>query len=142
MPKELAIWSTVHGCNFFKEINSDGCFSVPQDCQHDLLYWLSNPEVFLCLFLLHGLSLWLRLVVANPCLAWSTLFNLPPFWIASKEIFLWDLNNFCYKPISNHVEFTFMEKKFLKRKIAFFQKNSPYLLNDPHIYITMIKILF
>ena len=38
------------------------------------------------------------------------LFDLLSFWIASKQIFLWDKNNFCYILISNNAKFTFMEK--------------------------------
>ena len=33
--------------------------------------------------------------------SWSAQFDLPPFWIASKQIFLRDENDFCYKLIPN-----------------------------------------
>ena len=53
------------------------CFfrSQLKDCQHDLLYWLLYPELFLYqrirTFPLHGLLFWLRLVVASLC--WANL---------------------------------------------------------------------
>ena len=37
--------------------------------------------------------------------------DLLSFWIASKQIFLQDQNNFCCKPIPNTAEFTFMGGK-------------------------------
>ena len=44
----------------------------------------------------------------NSVQAWSTLFDLLPFWIA--------LIYFCYKPIPNIVGFPFKEKKIWKKK--------------------------
>ena len=38
---------------------------------------------------------------------------------------------FCYKPIPNNVNFTYVEKNYF----PFLKKNSPYLLNDPCMYI-------
>ena len=46
--------------------------------------------------------------------------DLLPFLIASKQIFLWDLNNFYNKSIPNHAEFTSMERKFEKKKNSYF----------------------
>ena len=54
--------------------------------------------------------------------------NLLPFWIASKQIFLWDKDNFQYKSIPSNAKFTFMEKNsanrihfaFCEKKILFF----------------------
>ena len=43
------------------------------------------------------------------------LFYLSSFWMASKQIFLWNYNNFYYK---NDTEFIFIRKKFL----TFFKK--------------------
>ena len=48
--------------------------------------------------------------------AYSILFDLASFWIASKEIFMWDWNKFCYKPLPNNVEFTSMETKSEKKR--------------------------
>ena len=62
-------------------------------------------------------------------------FDLLPFWIVSKEIALWDWINFCYKPIPNNAEFTFMEKNSEKKLFCFLKKHSPYLFNDLHIII-------
>ncbi len=36
--KKLVIASTVYHCTFFKEIDSDESFHIPDDCQHDLIY--------------------------------------------------------------------------------------------------------
>ena len=47
----------------------------------------------------------------------APIFDLLPFWIASKQIFLWDWNDFCYKPIANNAEFIFMEKNSEKKKV-------------------------
>ena len=71
--------------------------------------------------------------MTNLSSSWEN-FDLLPFWIASKRIFLGDENNFGYEPIPNNTEFTFMEK-ILKKLFCFFRKNSPYLLNEPRIYI-------
>ena len=66
---ELAIGSTIYSYTFFKEINGNNSFHVPEDCQNDL-YWPLKPELFLywsvSMFTLHSLSSQLRLVVANP----------------------------------------------------------------------------
>ena len=59
--------------------------------------------------------------------AWSTLFELQPFWIASKPIFLWGRNNFCYKPMPNNPGFTLMEK-FFKKIILLFSKKFPLFI--------------
>ena len=45
LPKELAIGSIVYSCAFFKEINSDASFHVPEHCQCDLLYWPLHQEL-------------------------------------------------------------------------------------------------
>ena len=51
--------------------------------------------------------------------AWSTLFDLMLFWIASKRIFLRNQDNLCCELIPNNAEFTFMvmhsEKEFRGR---------------------------
>ena len=52
----------------------------------------------------------------------GTLFDLLPFWIASKQIFLHDENNFCHKPIWNHTEFSFKEKNSGKNYSDFFNE--------------------
>ena len=66
----------------------------------------------------------------------SSLFNLLSFWIASKQIFLLDWNNFCCKPILSNAMFTFNEKNSGKTiyfaSFFFFFKYSPCLLNNPH----------
>ena len=74
---------------------------------------------------------------AEPVQAGSILFDLLPFWIALKQIFLQD---------SNYAWFIFMEKKNLenKKSIMLSSKKFPQLLIDPHIYIyiyTLIKIM-
>ena len=49
----------VYSGTFFKEINTDGSFHVPKDNQHDLLYSMLCPELFVyqrvldCLFHSH-----------------------------------------------------------------------------------------
>ena len=136
----IAIGSIVYSCTFFKEINCKRSFHVSECCLYDLLYWPQCSEFFLncrvSIFSLHGLSFWLRLVMSNLYLCFSILMmhssvdltwfvflslqNLMTdicsslmliFWFAaSKQILLWDLNNFCYKPIPNIAELTFMEK--------------------------------
>ena len=64
--------STIYSSPFFKKINNDGLFHVPEDSQHTLLFWLLHQKLFLFLrirvFLHHRLSFWLRLVVAKPML--------------------------------------------------------------------------
>ena len=45
LTKALALGSIVYSCIF--EINNDGSFYVSEDCQHDLIYWLLYPELFL-----------------------------------------------------------------------------------------------
>ena len=46
--------------NLITEINREGLFHTPEDCQHDLLFWLLHQELFLYrnvfVFPLHGLS--------------------------------------------------------------------------------------
>ena len=69
--KELAVRSIVYSQIFFKEINSDASFYVPEHCQYDLPYWLLYPELFLYWRVsvsFHGLSFQLRLTVSNPLL--------------------------------------------------------------------------
>ena len=44
--KEFIRGTIVYSCTFFKEINRNGSFYVPEDCQHDLLYWLLQLEHF------------------------------------------------------------------------------------------------
>ena len=64
---------------------------------------------------------------------WKAQFDFPSFWIALKQIFLWEYNNFCYKPIPNN---SHLQKKILKKILFFFfPKNSPYLFYNSHIYI-------
>ena len=41
---------------------------------------------------------------------WSVPFDLSPFWIASKQIFLRDENNLYFQPIPNNPEFIFIKK--------------------------------
>ena len=55
----------------------------------------------------------------------STSFDSPPFWIASKQIFLRYENYFCYKLIPNKTE---LWKNIWKKYFAFFQKNSPWFI--------------
>ena len=66
----LAIDSIVYMCTFSKEINGDESSHCPEDFQHDLLYRLLCPEIFLYqrvnVFPLNGLSFSLRFVVVNP----------------------------------------------------------------------------
>ena len=45
-PNELATGSIVYSFKFFQEINSFGSFYNPEDCQHDLLYWILFLELF------------------------------------------------------------------------------------------------
>ena len=55
---------------------------------------------------------------------WSPLFDLRRFWIALKEIFLWDWNNFSYKPIPNIVSLHLWKKNnfsFFKKFYLFIQ---------------------
>ena len=56
----LVIGSTVYNISTFLEINRDGFFHVPEDCQHDLLFWPLRSELILywrvSMFLLHRLS--------------------------------------------------------------------------------------
>ena len=147
---------------FFKEINSDGNFHVPGNCQHDLFtdccawnffvllesqcvstsWMVFSTQASICqpmfsqfvnIFLTKGsFSIhishscvnftWFALICQKfddrPLFKPGTL-CLQPYWIASKEIFLWNSNNFCYKPIPNNREFKLIGK------------NSHYLLNDP-----------
>ena len=48
--KELAIENTVYNCTYFKEINCDESFHIPEHSQHDPLNWQ------LCLKLLQNQS--------------------------------------------------------------------------------------
>ena len=48
-------------------IDSDGSFHIPEDCQHDLLYWLRYLEPFFFYSIFSGLSFPLRLRVASLC---------------------------------------------------------------------------
>ena len=48
LPKELAIRSIAFNCTFVLEINNDVFFNVPDDSQHDLLYWSLHQKLFLC----------------------------------------------------------------------------------------------
>ena len=70
LPKKLAIGFTIYICSFYKDINNDGSFHVPEDYQHDLLYWPLYKELFLywSVFPHQGLSFQL-FIVANSCLA-------------------------------------------------------------------------
>ena len=65
----------------------------------------------------------------------STLFNLLPFWIATKQIFLWDKNNFCYNSVPNKSRFIFIENNSEEKSFvfAFFKKNPLIELNDTPI---------
>ena len=79
----------------------------------------------------------------RPLFKSATLFDLPPFWIVSKQILIWDSNNFCYKPIPNNVELTFMGKKFLEIQFILLFKKIPiiywmilYIYIYIYIYIT------
>ena len=57
--------------------------------------------------------------------ACRTLFELPPFWIVSNQIFLWDWNHFCYK--LNQCKFYFVYGKIPKKSIFPFKKKSPLI---------------
>ena len=43
--KELAVGSTVFSWLFFKEINCDRLFRIPEDCKPDLLYWTLHRKI-------------------------------------------------------------------------------------------------
>ena len=64
------LWLDVYGWMFFKEINCNESFHVPEDCQHDLLYLPLCSKLFLykrvSVFPLYGLYFGLRIIVANP----------------------------------------------------------------------------
>ena len=49
-------------------------------------------------------------------------------------MFLTDWNDFCCKPIPKNAKFTCIEK-ILEKNLLYFLKKSPYLLDDPCIYI-------
>ena len=67
------------------------------------------------------------------------LSDLPPIWIASKQMFLLDENNFCSKTIPNNAEFTFMEK-ILKRKTFTCFKKFPLFIERPFFLSLYIYI--
>ena len=78
MPKGLAIGNIVCSCPFFREINCDGSFHIPEDsitfftdcCALNFFFYQRVSAFFI-----HGLSFQLRLVVAGPCLThlWTFL---------------------------------------------------------------------
>ena len=73
-PKELTKGNAGYSFTSLKEINSYESFHVQEDCQPNRLYYLLRLELLLyqrvSVFSLHGLSLRLRLVLTNPCLAY------------------------------------------------------------------------
>ena len=69
----------------------------------------------------------------GPLYKLRALFNLAPFWIASKQIFFRDQKFFCYKPIPNNLEFIIMEK-VLKKSILLFSIKNPVFIEWP-LYI-------
>ena len=69
--------------------------------------------------------------------AWSIVFRFQPFWISSKQIFLWDM--FCHKVIPNKADFAFTEKRILKIKfILYFLKRFNLLIEWPSYVDTYI----
>ena len=85
MPKELAIGSIVYSCTFFKEINCGGIFYVQGHCQHDLLYRVLHPELFLYRSQCVSSSM---NCIFNPGSWWQI--SIQPFWkhILTKTCFL------------------------------------------------------
>ena len=74
--------------------------------------------------------------------------DLSPFWIASKQIFLWDTNDFCHESIPKNAEFTFIEKiskkiyfAFLKEILIIYWMTLIYIYIYIYIYITKILIM-
>ena len=67
----------------------------------------------------------------RPLFKSGALFDLPPFWIASKQIFLQNENDFLNKPIPNNAEFTFMENKILKKNVFCFFQKIPLFIENP-----------
>ena len=70
------------------------------------------------------------------------LFELLSFWIALKQIFLWEWHDFHYKLILENAMFTFMGKKFSRKKfILLFSKKFPSFVEWPLYYNFNTKIL-
>ena len=69
----------------------------------------------------------------NSVQSWGKQFDLPPFWIASKQIFFLGWNNFRYKPLPNNPEFIFIEKNpgcfFFQRLLKFIEWNLQCILS-------------
>ena len=104
MPEELAIGNTIYSCTFFKEINSDGSFHVPEDFQHDLLYWLLNPELF-CFTLLESLCVSTQnfLLLENQCV--STLWTIISTQACSDKPMFGSFVNIFWQKHINHTFF-------------------------------------
>ena len=58
----------------------------------------------------------------DSCSSKNPLFDLSPFWMVSKEIFLQEWKNTCYEPVLNNTEFKLWKKLILLiwKKIPFF----------------------
>ena len=80
----------------------------------------SYPQIFVSKFHLVCISRLPKIWWYSTVQTWSTLNDLPPFWITSKDLFLGDWNNICYKPIPRKAELTLMEKKKTQRKMCLF----------------------
>ena len=130
-------------------MNDDGSFHVPKGCQNDPLYWSQRPKPFLCrsvsVFLLHGLSFRLKLVIATPLFFFAKIYfsvhvthfsvNFTWFALLSQQKFndrllfkLGELFDFLLFQIDS-------EQIFWQRKLFCYFQPIAYFLNKPYIYI-------
>ena len=143
----------IYGFIFFKEINSDGPFHLPGDCQHNFLYRPLRQELFLYLrfstFALCRLYFRFNLIMANlyyahmktffhflPKHVFKLLFKVRALWFASILNSL-KTNFYC------GIEIVFLLKKFqtIKKKrcekdyFAFLKKRTQLIYWTAHVYI-------
>ena len=84
-------------------------------------------HTFFCRFHAVCIQIWCHISVQ----AWSTLFNLLPFWIVLKQIFLGNWKKNCDKPITKNVKIKSKIKKFHKNYYTFFSQKIPLFIERP-----------